>query len=279
MPSDQLPSKREAFLTFFKDGWVYVHLDARRSDVQVPDHLKGEARLVLQYGANMPVPIDDLLVSEDGIRATLSFNRQPCETVIPWSSVYIVACTDGRGVLYHEDVPPEVLAEAMSAESADDAHDDAHEDAHEDAHDNEAAGGDDQAHTSDPADPKGRGGPKPVDDAAKDRADRLAAARRRVEAALGEAGLTASVESVKPRPRLKSIPMPAPDPAESDAEPAGSAPAGSPDGRFGRDQAVDPAVSGAPDNARGDDKPDGDPDGDGDDDGGRRRKPTLRLIK
>jgi hypothetical protein len=28
--------------------------------------------------------------------------------VVPWSAVYVVACDDGRGVLYQEDVPDDV---------------------------------------------------------------------------------------------------------------------------------------------------------------------------
>lgn len=114
-PTDR-PSKQEAFLTFLKDGWVTVYVDARRPGVSVPPHLKDEARLVLQYGLNMPVPVDDLEVTEAGIKATLSFSRQPHSTLIPWTAVYVIACTDGRGVLYQEDVPAELMAAAAEAE-------------------------------------------------------------------------------------------------------------------------------------------------------------------
>ncbi|HEY6476329.1 MAG TPA: hypothetical protein VI456_07075, partial [Polyangia bacterium] len=34
--------------------------------------------------------------------------RAPHLTVIPWTAVYAVACVDGRGVLYQEDVPSDV---------------------------------------------------------------------------------------------------------------------------------------------------------------------------
>ena len=38
-------------------------------------------------------------------------------TVVPWSAVYVVACDDGRGVLYSEDVPPDVTVIAARATS------------------------------------------------------------------------------------------------------------------------------------------------------------------
>ena len=112
MNPDERPSKREAFLAFLREGWVSLHLDARRSGVAVPDSFAAEPHLVLQYGRNMPIPIPDLDVTDQGVSATLSFSRTPYRTHVPWSSVYVVACTDGRGILYYEDVPQEVSLSA-----------------------------------------------------------------------------------------------------------------------------------------------------------------------
>jgi stringent starvation protein B len=108
MNPDERPSKREAFMAFLRDGWVSLHLDARRPGVIVPTMFAAEPHLVLQYGRNMPIPIPDLDVSESGVTATLSFSRTPHTTHVPWSAIYVVACTDGRGILYYEDVPQEV---------------------------------------------------------------------------------------------------------------------------------------------------------------------------
>jgi stringent starvation protein B len=102
------PSKHEAFLALLREGWTSLHLDARREGVIVPDHLKGEGHLVLQYGNDLPIPIPDLQVDEEGVTATLSFARSPHQTVVPWDAVYVVASSDGRGVLYHEDIPTDV---------------------------------------------------------------------------------------------------------------------------------------------------------------------------
>jgi stringent starvation protein B len=118
MKPEERPNKRDAFLSFLGEGWVSVHLDARRSGVKVPDELAGNRHLVLQYGRSMPIPIPDLRVDEEGVSATLSFSRVPYQTFIPWSAVYIVACTDGRGVLYDEDVPKDLSLLARPGDAA-----------------------------------------------------------------------------------------------------------------------------------------------------------------
>src|SRR5678810_1475871 len=108
MSSSERPSKQQAFLALLREGWTSLHLDARRPGVVVPQQLRGEAHLVLQYGHDLPISIPDLEVDDYGVRATLSFSRTPHLTVVPWSAVYVVACDDGRGVLYQEDVPDDV---------------------------------------------------------------------------------------------------------------------------------------------------------------------------
>jgi len=117
MSSSQRPSKQQAFLALLREGWTSLHLDARRPGVVVPAQLHGEPHLVLQYGHDLPIPIPDLEVDEYGVRATLSFSRAAHRTVVPWSAVYVVACDDGRGVLYSEDVPPDVTVIAARATS------------------------------------------------------------------------------------------------------------------------------------------------------------------
>lgn len=102
------PSKKEAFLALLREGWTSLHLDARRTGVDVPAYLRKEAHLVLQYGFDLPIPIPDLNVDDVGVKATLSFSQTPHPTFVPWSAVYVVACDDGRGILFAEDVPPDV---------------------------------------------------------------------------------------------------------------------------------------------------------------------------
>lgn len=119
MSSSERPSKQQAFLALLREGWTSLHLDARRVGVVVPDSLRREPHLVLQYGHDLPIPIPDLEIDDYGVRATLSFSRTAHRTVVPWSAVYVVACDDGRGILYSEDVPQDVAV--IAARSASDA--------------------------------------------------------------------------------------------------------------------------------------------------------------
>lgn len=42
----------------------------------------------VDIGLNTPVPIKHLCVNDEGIKCTLSFQRQPYPVVIPWAAVY-----------------------------------------------------------------------------------------------------------------------------------------------------------------------------------------------
>lgn len=100
--------KRQILLELLKDAWVYVHLDPRREEVLLPDFLRQEPRVVLQYGYNMPVPIADLTIDEEGIKATLSFRRQPYSTLVPWSAIFALSDGEERHFVWEADVPPDL---------------------------------------------------------------------------------------------------------------------------------------------------------------------------
>ena len=108
MDDSERPSKRDAFLALLRAGWASLHLDARCAGVVVPAPFSSQAHLVLQYGRNMPIPITDLEVNEAGVSATLSFSRVSHRTYVPWHAVYAVTCTNGCGMIYHEDMPADV---------------------------------------------------------------------------------------------------------------------------------------------------------------------------
>jgi stringent starvation protein B len=120
MPTQPLPPKKDVALALLERTSVFVHLDPRVAAVVVPPAFKKQAQLVLQVGLNMPVPIRDLHLDDEGMTCTLSFNRTPFFCVVPWSSVYaVVGCDDGRGMIWPDDVPPEVAqAQGRTVESA-----------------------------------------------------------------------------------------------------------------------------------------------------------------
>jgi stringent starvation protein B len=118
-PTQPLPPKKEVALALLERSSVYVHLDPRQGSVSVPSWFKKQPQLVLQVGLNMPVPIKDLQLDDDGMSCTLSFSRSPFFCVVPWSSVFaIIGCDDGRGMVWPDDVPAEVAHQAEGRDQA-----------------------------------------------------------------------------------------------------------------------------------------------------------------
>ena len=98
-------NKREYFEARLRAGSGFLHLDARRPGVIVPDAFSQDPHLVLQYGYTLKIPIPDLAVTEWGVRATLSFQRAPFLTAVPWPAVYAIHGDDGEGYVWREDMP------------------------------------------------------------------------------------------------------------------------------------------------------------------------------
>lgn len=108
----RLPPKKDVALALLQGTSLYVHLDPRREQVLVPKHFLDQPQLVLQVGLNMAVKIPDLEVDEEGITCTLSFNRTPFWCRLPWSAVFALVGEDGRGMVWPDDVPGELAAQA-----------------------------------------------------------------------------------------------------------------------------------------------------------------------
>ena len=76
--------------------------------VVLPEHLRsddwiaGPSLIHLEYGLDMPLPIDDLRITDEGISATLSFSRIPFQTYVPWEAVVSI-----EGLRAVEPEPPE----------------------------------------------------------------------------------------------------------------------------------------------------------------------------
>ena len=88
---------RPAVLALLEGPSLFVHLDPRRTGVVVPKWFLGQPQLVLQVGLNMPIPIPDLRVDDDGLSCTLSFSRSPFWCNVQWSAIYALVGEDGRG--------------------------------------------------------------------------------------------------------------------------------------------------------------------------------------
>lgn len=111
MTNSPLPFKQDVANQLLRKGSLFIHLDPRITDVVVPPWLRHQAQLVLQVGLDMPIPIPDLTVNEDGVLGTLSFSRTPFLCHIPWNAVFALVGDEGRGMVYPESMPPEIVAE------------------------------------------------------------------------------------------------------------------------------------------------------------------------
>jgi stringent starvation protein B len=109
-----LPPKKAVALDLLERTSVFVHLDPRRAGVVVPPVFLKQPQLVLQIGLNMQIPIVDLEVEDAGISCTLSFSRRPHFCRLPWSAIYALIGQEGGGMVWPEDVPPEVVAQQRS---------------------------------------------------------------------------------------------------------------------------------------------------------------------
>ena len=112
-----MTAKHAMFFALYAQGEVAVYVDGRRAGVILPGTLNTLPIVVLTYGPALPVPITDLKLEEGGIRATLSFNRTPMETFVPWDAVWAVA-GPGGAIEFAGDVPPDVQAGAAQLAQA-----------------------------------------------------------------------------------------------------------------------------------------------------------------
>lgn len=106
-------AKRALFDRMYASGsHIRVVLDARHADVVMPESLRQDFGLNLDYGFTLPKPTQDLVTSDRGLSATLSFGNTPQVTFVPWEAVYaIVGSNEGRS--WEEDIPREAAVAAM----------------------------------------------------------------------------------------------------------------------------------------------------------------------
>src|SRR4051812_37506333 len=107
-PSDPTaPQKYAVFGRFIDRGKVMVTLDARRLGVSVPSQFVDEPQLNLDFSEKFG--LQDFVYDERGVRASLSFNRQPFFCDVPWSAVYAVfSHADNERLTWARSLPTEI---------------------------------------------------------------------------------------------------------------------------------------------------------------------------
>ena len=107
-----LDSKRTVMERLLSRGNVRVQLVTSHPCVIVPEHLRAKQTVCLEYGYDLIVPIADLAITDRGIEATLSFNRTPCFTFVPWDAVYMLTGADGSSLVFPASLPAPLATDA-----------------------------------------------------------------------------------------------------------------------------------------------------------------------
>lgn len=111
--------KRETFNRMMGEGGAWVHFDPRHRDATVPEHLAKLKRTLFVYSHDFKIPLNDLLVTEHGVSASLSFNRVRQYTFVPWDAVFAIEPDDnGAPVVWAQGIAEDLLQEMVDTATA-----------------------------------------------------------------------------------------------------------------------------------------------------------------
>jgi len=83
-----------------------VCLDARLSEVDVPQNQKSNSSLNLVFNLNFRRPLD---INEDAISATLAFNGRPYKCYLPFEAVWAIYDPNMKnGQVWEESIPSDM---------------------------------------------------------------------------------------------------------------------------------------------------------------------------
>ena len=99
-------NKYDLLVQLLSEGDAMVCLDARHSEVDVPNTHKDNPALSLVFNLNFRRPFD---VQETGIFATLSFGGRPHKCVIPFEAVWSIHEPESKkGQVWEESFPKDL---------------------------------------------------------------------------------------------------------------------------------------------------------------------------
>ena len=111
MESDN-KNKYDILVQLLSEGDAMVCLDARHSEVDVPNTHKDNPALSLVFNLNFRRPFD---VQETGIFATLAFGGRPHKCVIPFEAVWAIHEPESKkGQVWEESFPKDLKLQVGS---------------------------------------------------------------------------------------------------------------------------------------------------------------------
>lgn len=103
-----------------------LQIDARRNDVEVPQHVRAKwgPRLIIDLDPSWPLALEH---TKDALEVDLAFHGIVERCRLGWGSIYaLVDRATGQGTVFRENLPVEVLPSELRAEGAtDEPHDSA----------------------------------------------------------------------------------------------------------------------------------------------------------
>jgi hypothetical protein len=101
-------AKQAQMLKLLQFGTVMIFVDSRHPDVLVPDYLKDDCQLRLNF--DYAYDIEDFRILPDRIEASLSFNHKNFYCVLPYDALYLMLSHRIRhGALFSQSVPDEMV--------------------------------------------------------------------------------------------------------------------------------------------------------------------------
>lgn len=91
VPTSQAQEKLEYFGELLNTGKTSVALNPAYPGVSLPEHLMSDPHVVIDW--SLRFGLVDFVYDLEGVRGTLSFNREPCFINIPWESVFLIRST------------------------------------------------------------------------------------------------------------------------------------------------------------------------------------------
>ena len=104
-------TRRTIVEALLRTASVDLYLDPRELGVVVPPRFRKHAGLVLRFGRDLPVPMADLYIDDEGLSATLSFDGQPFHCEVPWRAVDAIVSTQKGGAVWAAKMPPALLCD------------------------------------------------------------------------------------------------------------------------------------------------------------------------
>ena len=101
------------FERLLRDNSTVLVVISGHARLEMPDSVrpKPDETVTFEYGLDMLIPIPDLKVTDEGISATLSFNRTPYTTFVPWEAVVRFGVVPSQS---SENVPPKASRPKLS---------------------------------------------------------------------------------------------------------------------------------------------------------------------